>query len=178
MATKADAKMLAAQGAETPPPVERRKGLYRLTAAASAWIARSKLAVLFARNTVASFFAFAVDLLLLWIFVRFGGADPFAAAAIAFVLAISVHYALCRIWVFCGTQRGVAAGYVYFVINSGVGLAVTLGLFALLMEVAGLHYIVARTLASIVAGVAVFLLNAIYNFRSIEVRSKRAAKTK
>lgn len=167
MATKAEAKLLAPHCADIPPPTARRKGLYRAAAGIGAWIARSKVAVLFARNTVASFFAFAVDLLLLWMFVQFGGADPLAAAAIAFVLAISVHYALCRIWVFRGTERGVASGYFYFVINSGVGLAITLGLFALLMEVSELHYIVARTLASIVAGVAVFLLNAIYNFRSI-----------
>lgn len=125
--------------------------------------------MLFARNTVASFFAFGVDMLLLWLFVELGGWDKFAAAALAFLIAITIHYALCRLWVFHGSSRGLAAGYAYFLMNAAAGLLITMGLFAALAELAGLHYLVARVLASIVAGIAVFLLNACLNFRSLPI---------
>ncbi|HWH18878.1 MAG TPA: GtrA family protein [Allosphingosinicella sp.] len=130
---------------------------------------RGRAAVLFARNTVASCFSFAIDLLLLWLLVRFAGLGPLAAAAPAFLAAITIHYWLCRIWVFRGTARGVAAGYVYFLINAGVGLAITMALFAALVELAGLHYLAARVLASVAAGIVVFLLNAVLNFGSLSL---------
>ena len=126
-----------------------------------------RAAGLFARNTVASFISFGFDLVLLWLLVRFGGMHPFPAAAAAFLVAISLHYWLCRIWVFRGTTRGVAEGYLYFLMNAGVGLVITMALFAALVELAGLHYLVARGLASVVAGIAVFVLNAVYNFKSL-----------
>lgn len=128
---------------------------------------KPRTALLFARNTVASFLAFAVDMLILWMLVQFGGLAPLPAATIAFLIAISIHYVLCRIWVFCGTERGIGAGYFYFLINAGVGLAVTLALFAALVELAGLHYLIARIIASVFAGIGVFLLNAMLNFRSV-----------
>ena len=104
---------------------------------------------------------------LLWLAVEWGGAPYLPAAAIAFLIAMSIHYALSRLWVFRGTRRGMAAGYVYFLMNAGIGLVVTIGAFALLMEWAGLHYLVARVLASVAAGVLVFFLNAVFNFKAL-----------
>lgn len=122
---------------------------------------------LFARNTVASFFTFGVDVALLWLAVELAGAPYLPTAAVAFLVAMSLHYALSRLWVFRGTERGMAAGYVYFLINAGIGLVVTIGAFWALMELAGLHYLVARVLASIVAGILVFFLNAVFNFKAL-----------
>ena len=122
---------------------------------------------LFARNTVASFFTFGVDVALLWLAVELAGAPYLPAAAIAFLVAMSIHYALSRIWVFKGSERGMAAGYVYFLMNAGIGLVVTMAAFWALMELAGLHYLVARILASVAAGILVFFLNAVFNFKAL-----------
>jgi putative flippase GtrA len=128
---------------------------------------RIRVAVLLARNTVASCISFVFDLALLWALVQYFDMDKILAATLAFLVAITLHYILCRIWVFRGTERAVASGYVYFLINAGVGLVLTIALFAAFMEVPGLHYMAARVIASVFAGLAVFLLNAILNFRSI-----------
>lgn len=120
-----------------------------------------------ARNTVVSFAVFAFDLALLWVLVEFLHMDKVLAAALGFVAATSLHYAFCHSWIFFGTDRGLASGYVYFVINAVVGLVITVALFAALIRWTPINYLVARTLVSIVAGLTVFLLNAVLNFRRL-----------
>jgi putative flippase GtrA len=120
-----------------------------------------------ARNTVVSCAVFAFDLALLWVLVAEWGMDKVAAAAVAFIAANSIHYVLGRTWIFRGTDRQVATGYFYFLVNAGVGLAITLILFAAMIRWTPINYLVARTLVSVVAGLAVFLLNAILNFRRL-----------
>ena len=90
-----------------------------------------------------------------------------AAAALAFVIANSIHYAFGRGWIFKGTDRGVAEGYVYFLINAGIGLVITVGLFAAMIRWTPINYLVARVLVSVVSGLTVFLLNAVLNFRRL-----------
>jgi len=95
------------------------------------------------------------------------GMGKVAAAALAFVIANSIHYAFGRGWIFRGTDRAVAEGYVYFLINAGIGLVITIALFAALIRWTAINYLVARVLVSIVSGLTVFLLNAILNFRRL-----------
>jgi putative flippase GtrA len=125
------------------------------------------VAVLLARNTLVSCVVFAFDLGLLWLLVHYGGLGKLAAAAIAFVAANTLHYVFGRTWIFRGSERGLAAGYVYFLFNAIVGLAVTMALFAALLEYTSINYLVARTIVSVVAGLVVFFLNATLNFRSV-----------
>lgn len=120
-----------------------------------------------ARNTIVSCVAFAFDLALLWALVELLGADKVLAAAVAFIIATSLHYAFCRSWIFRGTERTLASGYVYFLINTAIGLAITVMLFAALIRWTPINYLVGRTLVSLVAGLSVFLLNAILNFRRL-----------
>lgn len=122
---------------------------------------------LLVRNTIVSCGIFAFDIALLWAFVQFLRMDKLLAAALAFVVANSVHYALGRTWIFRGTDRHIGAGYIYFLINAGVGLVVTIVLFAALIAWTPINYLVARTLVSIVSGLTVFLLNAVLNFRRL-----------
>ena len=124
-------------------------------------------AVMLARNTLVSCFAFAFDLALLWALVEYLGMDKLVAAAIGFVAANSLHYVFGRTWIFRGTERGVAAGYVYFLINAGIGLAVTIALFAAFIHWTSINYIAARIIVSLFAGLATFLLNAMLNFRRL-----------
>ena len=122
---------------------------------------------LFVRNAVASVVAFAFDLALLWLLIKEVGINDLIAVSLAFLLAMTLHYVLSRIWVFRGTERGVASGYAYFIINAVIGLTVTLALFAIMTRLTGLHFLASRALASVVAGIVVFFLNAIFNFRQL-----------
>ena len=122
---------------------------------------------LFVRNCVASGISFTFDLGLLWCFKEFGQMADLVAVAVAFLLAMTLHYVLARVWVFRGTERGVATGYIYFLVNAAAGLTITLSLFALLSRLPGFHYLASRALASVVAGIVVFFLNAVFNFRQL-----------
>ena len=120
-----------------------------------------------ARNTVVSCAAFAFDLALLGLCVEFLHMDKVLAAALAFVAATSLHYAFCHGWIFSGSKRGLGSSYVYFLINAVIGLIITVALFAALVRWTSINYLVARTFVSIVAGLVVFLLNAVLNFRRL-----------
>lgn len=126
-----------------------------------------KAGAMLARNTVVSCFAFAFDLALLWALVRWAGIGELPAAAIGFVAANTLHYALGRSWIFRGTERAVASGYVYFLVNAVIGLGVTMALYAAFLRFTGLNYLVARVIVSVFAGLAVFVLNAVLNFRRL-----------
>lgn len=124
-------------------------------------------AAMLGRNTVVSTGAFLVGLAVLWLLVERAGVAKVPAAAVSFIVATSLHYVFGRTWIFRGTERGVAAGYAYFLINAGVGLVATTGLFAALIALTAINYLVARVLVSLVAGLLMFLLNAMLNFRRL-----------
>ena len=124
-------------------------------------------AVLLGRNTVVSAAVFLFGLLLLWVLVEFAGTQPLPATGITFLIATTIHYIFGRTWIYRGTERRVVPGYGYFLLNALLGLAVTLILFEALTRLTPLHYLVARTLVSVIAGLAMFLANAILNFRRL-----------
>ena len=126
-----------------------------------------KAGAMLVRNTVVSCLAFAFDLGLLWMLVQWAGMGKLLAAAIGFVAANTLHYALGRSWIFRGTDRGVASGYVYFLVNAAVGLAVTMVLYAAVLRFTSIDYLVARVIVSVFAGLTVFVLNAVLNFRRL-----------
>lgn len=119
------------------------------------------------RNTIVSTGAFLLGLGLLWLLVDRGGMAKLPAAAIGFIAANTLHYVLGRAWIFRGTERGVVPGYAYFLGNGLLGLAITLLLFELMLRLTAIHYLLARILVSVVAGLAMFLANGILNFRRI-----------
>lgn len=119
------------------------------------------------RNTVSSSLSFLVSIGVLWLLVTYADMDEVLAAAIGFVTAQSVHYALARGWIFPESDRAVGTGYVIFLANAGLGMAITVSLYALLLDWTGMNYLVARVLVSVVAGLAMFLSNATLNFRKV-----------
>jgi putative flippase GtrA len=122
--------------------------------------------VLLWRNTVVSVGVFTFGLGLLWLLVEQAGMPKVPAAGLSFMASNSIHYLFGQAWIYRGSDRKVVAGYAYFLGNAVIGLAVTVALFAAFMAV-GMHYIVARIVTSIFAGLVLFLLNAILNFRSL-----------
>ena len=107
-----------------------------------------------------------MGLVLLWLLVEKAGMAKVPAAAISFIAANTMHYVFGRTWIYRGTDRKVAAGYAFFLANALVGLVVTLLLFAAFLAL-GMHYIPARIVTSVFAGLVLFVLNAVLNFRSL-----------
>ena len=126
-----------------------------------------KAAVLLARNTVVSCLVFAIGLAVLWALVELWGVDKLVAAAVGFLVSNTIHYALGRTWIYRGTKREVASGYAYFLVNAGIGLVITIALFAAFLRWTSLNYLVARVIVSVFAGLAMFLLNATLNFKRL-----------
>ena len=119
------------------------------------------------RNTIVSTGVFLLGLGLLWLLVEQAGTGTLPATGASFLAATSLHYVLGRTWIFRGTERRVLPGYGFFLANALVGLVLTLGLMAAFLAFVPLHYLASRILVSFVAGLAMFLLNGILNFRRI-----------
>ena len=141
-------------------PVDREKS----------WGARlwsRNAALLLGRNTVVSLALFLIGLVLLWLLVEFGEADKLKATAATFLLATTLHYALGRAWIYRGTERRLVPGYGLFLLNAALGLAVTIVLMDAILSWTAIHYLVARIMVSVIAGLAMFLSNAILNFKRL-----------
>ena len=122
---------------------------------------------MFGRNTVASTAAFLLDLLILWCLVELVGFPRISAAVISFLIPMALFYVLERVWVFPGSERGLASGFVYFMFNIGIGFLVMLAIFWALLQFTGIHYLIARVIASAVSGIVIFFLNGIFNFKEL-----------
>lgn len=108
---------------------------------------------------------FLLDLLLLFVLTDQLHWNPVQAAALAFVIAVSVNYLLSRRFVFKGTLRGLGAGYAGFLLIAAGGVAiVTVGMH-LLVEDLGVDYLVSRILIATVTGAWNYLLNLYVNFQ-------------
>lgn len=124
-----------------------------------------RVGAMLVRNTVVSTGTFLLGLAALWLLVTAGGMDKVLATAVSFILVQTLHYALGRTWIFRGTDRTLGSGYVLFLANAALGLVITVALFALLVRYTPMHFIAARILVSVFAGLAMFAFNATFNFR-------------
>lgn len=124
-------------------------------------------AVLLGRNTLVSTGVFLLGLASLWLLVEFAGIDKLVATAATFLFATTLHYALGRSWIYRGTERRVLPGYGLFLVNALLGLTVTVLLMGAFLRWTSIHYLIARVLVSIVAGLGMFLSNAILNFKRL-----------
>lgn len=122
---------------------------------------------MFGRNTIASTIAFTLDLAILFALVELLAFPRFGAAILAFLVPMILFYVLSREWVFPGTDRGVASGLVYFMVNIGIGFLVMLAVYWALLHFIELHYLLARIAGSVASGIVAFLLNGIFNFEEL-----------
>ena len=126
-----------------------------------------RVGAMLVRNTIVSSFTFILGLGVLWLLVDRAKMNPVVAAGISFVIANSLHYALGRSWIFRDSPRGLRAGYALFLVNAGIGLGLTMGLYAAMLHFTDSGYLFARVIVSVVAGLVVFLLNAVLNFQQV-----------
>jgi putative flippase GtrA len=143
----------------SPPDISRQSRVRRLFT--------RRVGGMLVRNTVVSTGVFLLGLVVLWVLVQQAGMDEVPAAGIGFMVAQTLHYALGRSWIFRGTDRPVASGYVIFLLNAGLGLTITMVTFAALLRFTSMHYLVARVAVSVLAGLAMFVINAQFNFRRV-----------
>ena len=143
-----------------PTPPAKRGSLWdRLTS--------FRVGKMLARNTVVSCLVFLVGLALLYVLVDMFGMNSIVATGVSFLVANSLHYLLGRSWIFRGTQRPFGEGFVIFLVNAGIGLVVTMTLYAALVTFTPIHYLAARVIVSLVSGLLLFVLNAVFNFRRV-----------
>jgi len=119
------------------------------------------------RNTVVSTGVFLAGLGLLWLLVEKANVDPVLGTGVTFVLTNSVHYIFGRTWIFAGSDRKVSTGYVLFLGTAIVGLIITVSMFWALTHWTPINYLVARIVVSVFAGLAMFALNAAFNFKRL-----------
>ena len=120
------------------------------------------------RNTIVSTGVFLVfGLGLLWLLVEQTGMDELIATGISFVTANSTHYVFGRLWIYRGTDRAIVSGFALFLMNGVIGLGITVGAMALLREYTPINLYIARIAVSVIAGLTMFVLNAVWNFRRV-----------
>lgn len=108
---------------------------------------------------------FAFDLVLLWVVTELFGVPYQISTAGAFLVAVSLNYALSRKFVFKGTTRRVHHGYLYFILIACGGAAVVTGAVAFLVSLFGMHYLIARIIVACFVGIGNYLFNLHFNFK-------------
>lgn len=121
----------------------------------------------FFRYSIVGVSTFAIDLAILWVLIDFFEVNLFLAAAIGFLIGVSINYAVSRVWVYQGTNRSFTRGYVYFLILALVGVGATILLMWLLTAFTNLHYITVRVIVAGFVGLSTYLLNLHLNFRVV-----------
>ena len=106
-----------------------------------------------------------IDIALLFVLAGTFAMNYLWAAALAFLVAVSINYLLSRRFVFKGSSRTQTTGYLYFLMIAAFGmLLVTLGMY-ILVEKWGLYYMISRVLISCVTGIWNYCMNLFFNFR-------------
>lgn len=106
-----------------------------------------------------------IDMALLFVLAGTLGMNYLWAAALAFLVAVSINYLLSRRFVFKGSSRKQTTGYMYFLMIAAFGmLLVTLGMYVL-VEKWGMYYMISRVLISCVTGIWNYSMNLFFNFR-------------
>lgn len=108
---------------------------------------------------------FAFDLLLLFLFTDKLEMNYVLAVAVAFLIAVSLNYQLSRRFVFKGSVRGHAEGYVYFIGIALWGMLFVTGMMYVLVEWFAVYYLVARIVIAGVTGIWNYLMNLFFNFK-------------
>lgn len=121
----------------------------------------------FARYAAVGVSTLGFDLLLLAGLTEVLSVPYYVATPAAFLVAVSINYALSRTLVFKGTERPVHHGYLYFIGIAVAGALAITGAVYVLVTYASLHYLVARVLVAGVVGIVNYLTNLHFNFRVV-----------
>lgn len=121
--------------------------------------------VRFSKYSLVGVGTFAFDLVLLAILIDLVSLNPVFSAAIAFLIAVSINYALSRHFVFKGTARSLGDGYAHFVLIAIAGLLLVIGGMYMLVTIFTWHYASARLLVAALTGFWNYIMNLFVNFK-------------
>ena len=119
----------------------------------------------FSRYTVIGFSTFLFDLSLLWVQAEVFRIYYLCAVAFSFLIAVSLNYFLSRRWVFKGSQRKVALGYLYFLKTALAGLMITVFLMWAFTTATHGPYLIIRIIVAGIVGTGNYLANLYLNFK-------------
>lgn len=119
----------------------------------------------FSKYTLAGSGTFFIDVGLLYLLSRLTTIDRTYLIAASFLVGSTLNYLLCYYWVYRGTTRKRAHGYVYFLLFGIVtGVLIVIATNTLVADF-GIPLILARICVGIVVGCANFMLNTFLNFK-------------
>lgn len=121
--------------------------------------------VRFTRYSAIGVSTFLLDLGLLFVLIDFFGVHYAVAAAVSFIIAVSINYALSRRHVFKGSDQRVSISYTIFITVAGVGLVLVVGLMYLAVDVFEFNYIVSRIIIAGFVGMWSYLLHLYLTFQ-------------
>jgi putative flippase GtrA len=125
---------------------------------------RIKKAIPFFKWLISGGLAMVVDMLVLFMLVHFLGIYHVFAASFAFFLSASLNYTISKLAIFHNAQNTMLRSYTTFMSISLFGLgAIALGMFVL-VDLLGVHYLLARLCLAGTLGVSSFFLHKYISF--------------
>lgn len=109
----------------------------------------------------------AIDFGLLYILVEFSNIWYLLAATISFIVAVINNYIFNKIWTFENKDSNFLKQFVQFLVVSVVGLGLNVLILYILVEFAGIWYILAKVLATGVVLIWNFFANKYWTFREM-----------
>lgn len=125
----------------------------------------SRSIIRFLKYSVVGVSTFSVDLMLLYILTDVLLVNYVIASGLAFVLAVSINYALSRRYVFKGSFRNLKEGYFNFLVIASIGLLIVTGGMYIFVSLLGFNYLISRIGIASVTGFWNYLLNLFVNFK-------------
>lgn len=113
----------------------------------------------FFRYTSVGVATFSFDLVLLFIFIDFLGIQYLVATAIAFIISVSINFALNRVVAFRETERSVPVSYIGFLGIGTLALLVIMVFMYLAVDVFQLNYLFSRVFVATLVGFCNYLIN-------------------
>lgn len=110
---------------------------------------------------------FLLDLAIIQIAISYFGASDAVALAIGFAIGVTTNYLLSYYWVYRGTKRSVAVGYIIFTILALLGVVFVIYATIYLAGAFGLPLLVARTIIATFVGIVNFFINTFFNFKLV-----------
>lgn len=108
---------------------------------------------------------FLFDLLLLFAFIDGLGMHHAFAAALAFLIAVTLNFLVSRRFVFAGTERTAGRSYASFLLIAGTGMLAVAGLMHVAVDLLALPVLASRVAIAGVVGVFTYLMNLYLNFK-------------
>ncbi|KZY40429.1 hypothetical protein A3731_12790 [Roseovarius sp. HI0049] len=130
----------------------------------------ARLGAQFLRFAAVGGIGFLVDALALYALVKMGGA-PLLMRLFSFALAVTVTWALNRVWTFAKTARTPRQEYAAYVSVQAVGVAINYAVYALVLSV--LTPSAAHAVLALACGSAVALMGNFIGARSFVYRDLR-----